>query len=118
MLCFALPQDALDGVHSKPLNTVKAFYTIFPISALNALTLILLLPPTDEELSRRLRDRATDAADVVARRLAKAKAEVRKARESGAYRYEVVNDDLAETVARVVTIMEKETCCDDRSPEA
>ncbi len=74
---------------------------------------ILIVPPNDEELDRRLRGRKTDADDVIARRLAKAKAELNMARESGAYGYEVINDDLDEAVGRVVAIMNKETDSDD-----
>jgi len=53
--------------------------------------LIFLLPPSMEELRRRLQNRAKDSDEVIARRLAKARDEVRAAE---AYDYLVVNDDF------------------------
>jgi guanylate kinase len=70
---------------------------------------ILITPPDDEELRRRLTGRGTDAPDVTARRLAKAQAEMKTARESGAYTHEVVNDDLPRAVRQVVTIIQQES---------
>jgi len=69
---------------------------------------VLILPPDDEELRRRLRGRATDAPEAVRRRLAKAHEEIRIARESGAYQYTVVNDDLRRAVGEVVEIIQRE----------
>jgi guanylate kinase len=60
--------------------------------------LVFLVPPSMGELKRRLFKRASDAADVVRRRLREA------ARECAAglnYDYLIVNDDLAETVVQV-----------------
>ena len=70
---------------------------------------VLITPPDPETLVRRLNGRGTDAAGVIAKRLAKAQAELDMARESGAYAYEVANDDLTEAVERVVAILDKET---------
>jgi guanylate kinase len=53
--------------------------------------LIFLLPPSMDELRRRLTNRATDAPDAIARRLAKAKDEIKQAER---YEYLVVNDDF------------------------
>ena len=52
---------------------------------------IFVLPPSMEELERRLRARGTDAADVVDRRLHKAREELGHFAD---YHYLVVNDDL------------------------
>jgi guanylate kinase len=52
---------------------------------------VLVLPPSYEELERRLRGRHTDGDEVIARRLRKAKAEILRA---GAYDHCIVNDDL------------------------
>jgi guanylate kinase len=54
--------------------------------------LCFILPPSMEELERRLRRRATDAPDVIERRLAMACRELEHYHE---YDYLVVNDDLA-----------------------
>ncbi len=58
-------------------------------------TSIFIMPPSVEELERRLRKRATDSEEVIAERVAKAEYEI-----SFANRYDhvVVNDDLAEAV--------------------
>jgi guanylate kinase len=53
--------------------------------------LVFILPPSLEELERRLRSRATDAADVIARRLEVARSEMEHYSE---YDYLIVNDDL------------------------
>lgn len=63
---------------------------------------IFLLPPSFAELRRRLVRRHADAADVIRRRLAAAKEEIRHWRE---YDYVVVNDDLQETTERVRAIV-------------
>lgn len=52
---------------------------------------IFILPPDHQELESRLRKRATDAPDVIERRLRKAKEELEHWNE---YRYLIVNDDL------------------------
>ncbi|NQU74724.1 MAG: guanylate kinase [Planctomycetes bacterium] len=72
--------------------------------------LILLVPPGGAELGRRLSGRGTESPAAAASRLAKAEEEIRLARESGAYTYEVVNDDLDETVNQVAAIVEEESC--------
>jgi len=54
--------------------------------------LVFVLPPSMEELERRLRDRKTDSEDVIARRMLAARSEVEKGLES--YDYLVINDDI------------------------
>lgn len=63
---------------------------------------IFILPPSVEELERRLRGRSTDADDVIRRRLLAARAEV--ARGLGSYDYVVVNDVLEDALARIAAI--------------
>lgn len=70
---------------------------------------ILIVPPSQQELRRRLAGRATEAAGAVEGRLAKANQELALARQSGAYCYEVMNDNLDAAVARVMAIVEQET---------
>jgi guanylate kinase len=53
--------------------------------------LIFLLPPSMEELQRRLNNRGTDSLDAIESRLAKARDEIRRA---SSYEYLVVNDDF------------------------
>ena len=52
---------------------------------------IFILPPSMDELSRRLTGRGTDAADVIERRLAAAEAEMRHV---GEFDYAIINDQL------------------------
>ena len=55
---------------------------------------IFIMPPSDEELERRLRGRGTDSEEVIQLRLANAKKEIEFAKTKGKYEYTIVNDDL------------------------
>ncbi len=68
-------------------------------------TFILIVPPNDEVLARRLRGRNSEAKEQFEQRLAKAKAEIEDAQRTGAYKHVVVNDDLETAVRRVVEII-------------
>jgi len=67
--------------------------------------LIFLLPPSWEELERRLRTRGADADEVVERRLTIARREILAVRE---FDYAVVNDDLEETLSAVHAVLDAE----------
>lgn len=69
--------------------------------------LIFIVPPSIEELSRRLHSRGTDAVDVIENRLLKAKEECR---ESTKYDYIVVNQDVATVVSEIQSILTAERC--------
>jgi guanylate kinase len=71
-------------------------------------TFILVLPPDEEELARRLRRRATEDAEAAATRLRKAVDEIRTATQSGVYNHCVVNDDLEDAIDHVVRIVQQE----------
>lgn len=73
-------------------------------------TFVLLLPPDDATLEKRLRGRGTEDEAVVRKRLAKAKAEIDSAERSGLYNCKIVNDDLAKAVEKVVRIVQQESC--------
>jgi guanylate kinase len=66
---------------------------------------IFVLPPSHGELERRLRERAQDGEDIVAKRMAKAADEISHWPE---YDYVIVNDDLGRAHERVRTILEAE----------
>jgi guanylate kinase len=70
----------------------------FPVEAVT----VLVVPPSEAELARRLRGRSTDSDEVIARRLAAARAEVDAGLAS--YDYAVVNDELDAAVARLEAI--------------
>ncbi len=71
-------------------------------------TLVLLVPPSVEELRRRLAGRGSEDAQALQQRLAKAKWEMDTAAQSGAYKHTVVNDDLEKAIDEVVRIVQKE----------
>ena len=56
---------------------------------------IFVLPPSMDELTRRLTGRGTDSADVIERRLAAAQAEMRHV---GEFNYVIINDSLEQAV--------------------
>ena len=69
--------------------------------------LVFIVPPSLEELRRRLVNRGTDAADVIEARLQRASEELK---EADLYDYLIINDDL-ETAAREFTsILTAEHC--------
>ncbi len=63
---------------------------------------IFVLPPSMSELERRLRDRRTDSAEVIARRLRDARSDMSHWRE---FDYVVINDDLEHAVAALDAIL-------------
>jgi guanylate kinase len=66
---------------------------------------IFVLPPSHAELERRLRSRALDPEDVVARRMSRAAAEISHWPE---YDYVIVNDDVDSAHAKVKSILDAE----------
>ena len=69
--------------------------------------MIFLLPPSLDELRRRLEGRATDSQDVIEKRLGQALNEIKLI---GEYNYYVVNDDIEKAVSEVKSIMTAEKC--------
>ena len=63
---------------------------------------IFILPPTNDELSRRLKNRAEDSEDTVLLRMSKAKSEISHWIE---YDYVLINEDLDKCVKEVLTIL-------------
>ena len=76
-------------------------------------TFILIAPPDEEELWRRLQGRGTEDAESLRMRYGKAKDELKAARESGAYKHVIINDDLETAIYDVVKIVQEQP---DRSP--
>jgi guanylate kinase len=66
---------------------------------------VFILPPTHDELERRLRERAQDSDAVVARRMAKAADEISHWPE---YDYVIVNNELGRALEQVRAILEAE----------
>ena len=72
---------------------------------------VFVLPPSVEELERRLHTRAQDSAEVVAKRMAKAGDEMSHWPE---YDYIIVNEDLETSIASVQAILTAERLKRDR----
>ncbi len=68
---------------------------------------ILVLPPSLEELERRLRSRGTESEEKIRLRLDNAVRELEEA-ERGSFKYRVVNDDIKRTTAEVLGILVQE----------
>jgi len=66
---------------------------------------IFLLPPSYEELRRRLYGRNTDNPEAIERRLSNARGEIEQAH---LYQYNVVNDDVGRAYQRVAAIIAAE----------
>ena len=67
--------------------------------------LIFIMPPSMEELRRRLQKRSTEDEETINQRLAKAEIEIGGCYD---YDYQVINDDLTEAVNEVATIINEE----------
>ena len=66
---------------------------------------VFVLPPSHDELERRLKTRAQDSDEIVARRMAKAASEISHWPE---YDYVVLNRDIERALAQVKSILEAE----------
>jgi guanylate kinase len=76
---------------------------------------VFLLPPSLEELKRRLKNRKTEGKEALEERLNKARAEIADSRW---YDYLIINDDLRTAKARLKAIILAEHCRRDRLTEA
>ncbi len=73
-------------------------------SSLDPVT-IFIMPPDSETLAQRLEKRGTDSAQVIAKRLENAEAEMKK---KDNYQYVIVNDDLDTTAEQLAQIFKRE----------
>jgi len=74
---------------------------------------IFILPPSMEELERRLRSRGTDSEDVIQSRMTRAASEIGH---WGEYDYVLINEDMDECLAEVQSIIAAERMRRDRRP--
>ena len=70
--------------------------------------LVFVLPPSMEELERRLRDRKTDADETIRRRMLAARSEIERGIAS--YDYIVVNDDFERAFQELRSVVVAERC--------
>ena len=66
---------------------------------------ILILPPSSEELERRLRSRASDSEEVIKLRLKNAEKEIDFAKNNGKYEHVIINDDLEKAAKELENIL-------------
>ncbi|MDG5815131.1 guanylate kinase [Chitinispirillales bacterium ANBcel5] len=107
---YGTPKKFIDEVISSSRSIImdidvygkKKFDAVYP-EAVG----ILIVPPSAQELERRLRGRNTDDEATVRLRLQNAKKELQFAREQGRYEYEIVNDDLEQTRCELVELVKK-----------
>jgi guanylate kinase len=69
---------------------------------------ILILPPENDELRRRLCSRGRDDPETIEKRLAKAQKEIIQARTDGRYQHTIINDDLSQAIETAVALIEKD----------
>lgn len=75
------------------------------MKAMPDVTSIFLMPPSEEELERRIRSRGLDGEEVIAERLENARGEIAKA---SLYGHQVVNDDLDRCIADIERIVQED----------
>ncbi|HON09335.1 MAG TPA: guanylate kinase [Chitinispirillaceae bacterium] len=101
---YGTPRSFIDQVISSGKHIVmdidvfgkKQFDRIYP-EAVG----ILILPPSMEELEKRLRNRSSDDEETIRTRLKNAVTEIEFARSQGKYEYTIINDDLGRTKREV-----------------
>lgn len=107
---YGTPRSFLDQATSRGENVVldldvvgkRSFDKIYPDNVG-----ILILPPSIEELERRLRGRGTDPEEVIQVRMRNALSELSQA-ESGNFRYRLVNDDFDRARQELLDILRSE----------
>lgn len=67
---------------------------------------ILILPPSIEELERRLRNRGSDDEATIQTRLNNARTEIEFARNEGKYEHTIINDDLEHAKTKTVELVQ------------
>lgn len=68
---------------------------------------ILILPPSKEELEKRLRKRRTESEENIKLRLENSTKEIEHALSKGKYEYKIINDDFDKAVKELKEILEK-----------
>jgi len=66
---------------------------------------ILVLPPDEAELRRRLQQRSQDSSESMEKRLAKAQWEIEQAQKCGRYEYTIINDNVEEAIQELARIV-------------
>ena len=122
---YAKVFDNFYGTPRAPVETALArgFDIVFDIdwqgaqqltqAAANDLVKIFILPPNMRELENRLRSRAQDSDDVIARRMSKSENEISHWAE---YDYIIINENISEAIEELTTIVNAERMKRPRQP--
>jgi guanylate kinase len=95
---LAAGRDMLLDIDVQGARQLKAGYPADAVA-------VFVLPPSEEELGRRLRARGTDSEEVIRRRLERARAEMAEYR---SYDYHLINYNVDETVQLLASIVAAE----------
>ncbi|WP_041139134.1 guanylate kinase [Beduini massiliensis] len=103
--CYGTPKDYVDQLLNDGKNVVLEIEVQGALQVMKkcpeALT-IFLVPPSMDELEKRIRGRRTEEEDIVRQRLDKAKREIATQNE---YKYVVCNDDVEEAKNKIAEII-------------
>lgn len=103
--CYGTPKDYVDQLLNEGKNVVLEIEVQGALQVMKkcpeALT-IFLVPPSMDELEKRIRGRRTEEEDIVRQRLDKAKREIATQNE---YKYVVCNDDVEEAKNKIAKII-------------
>ncbi len=116
---YGTPRDPVDAILSQGRDVLfdidyQGTQQVRAKGGMDVVT-IFILPPSMSELQARLERRAEDPAETIARRLANARNEIRRWTQ---YDYVLVNDDLQDTFADLLAIIQAERRKASRSKEA
>ena len=106
---YGTPKKPVEDMLSKGYNVFLEIEVKGGVSVINRYpdcVSIFVLPPSLEELERRLRSRGTETEDVIRERLETAIDELKIA---PFYKYQVVNGELEKAIGDILDIVKKET---------
>lgn len=106
---YGTDQNAVEQLLSEGKNVCLEIECVGALQVLEKMPeaiSIFILPPSIEELKKRLINRGTDDIIVIEKRLKKADDEISL---KGHYKYNVINDELERVSAEIDAILEKET---------
>ncbi len=66
---------------------------------------LFILPPSEDVLLQRLRDRKRESEEIIQRRFSQATAEIAAARASGVYDHFIINERLDDAIAKAITLV-------------
>lgn len=107
---YGTPKAYVEEMTNKGMNVVLEIETIGAKKILKKygdenVVSIYILPPNMKELEKRLKERNTESLEVIKKRIAKARREVKKL---DMFDYIVVNDDLKVTIKDIKNIIKQE----------